>query len=845
MIHIVWLHSKITAPRATLEVVGRPRLVHSLQYHNLRKLTIVRAPAGYGKTTLLSQSINQFDGWVAWLSIDANDNDPLRFWTYVIRAVSNEVAKNMDSLEYPEFNVLSPLELLIDSFLNEIAMIPREILIVIDDYHLIESPVIHKMMARFIDYLPDNTYLFLVSRTELPLPLAKWRVQESLTEVGVDQLRFTYEETEHLYRKRGFSYEDADSLEHVLQMTEGWAAGIQLVGLSGAISAADKWDATQFDSKYPFIKEFLLQEILASLSPSVQDFLVRTSILKQLEPAICDALTNRTDSYSVLLELERKGLFIVRLHSSEPVFRYHHLFEDALRIEMRLRYSPKTIALFYEEVAMILIEQGDFISAIELTLRGQLWDVSDKWMTTYLVEIFTLGQTGTFIRWVRVLRANNYVVNIETLVMYVIALSNIYEVEKAKRLIDELEKRDEVENWMDTDEYRGMASIFATAKAFVLFASGGDIEQAKELVSTQLITGRVSSRWDHIPMQYNQLEARTLRTTIGVRGKLWSRDVVLPFLDLFRKTEFKEQNMTGFGYGVQAETLYEHDFIDEALIELEAALQYGHRFQDAGLYIPMYILKSRIYAMKKQFVEAHRTLDHAMKTMKERHWTDLIRAMKAHCYLLEGNIPQAEWELSKSTGLNHLEAKSEQEFWLLVHIRLLLAKGQVEEALKTTIRIKEKALQERQTLTIIEAGILEAICQMRLSNEDAALSALHGALKQGELYKYKRTFLDEVSLQPLLERYLKVHRKGVHGHWDSIPIDYIEQLIEKNGPGQVIDTLRPREREILRLLAEGASNSEIASQLGLSEGTVRVYLSTIYSKLGVNSRTKAILIATE
>ncbi|MFD1927696.1 LuxR C-terminal-related transcriptional regulator [Sporosarcina siberiensis] len=845
MILIVWLHSKITAPRATLEVVGRPRLVDTLQYHNLRKLTIVRAPAGYGKTTLLSQSMNEFDGLAAWLSIDANDNDPLRFWTYVIRAVSNVVTENIDSLVNPQFHSQSPLELLIDSFSNDIAMIPREILIVFDDYHLIESPVIHTMMARFIDYLPDNIYLFLVSRTELPLPLAKWRVQESLTEIGVDQLRFTYEETEHLYRKRRFSYEDTESLQRVLQMTEGWAAGLQLVGLSGGMSAPDKWGVAQFDSKFPFIKDFLLQEILASLSPAVQDFLVRTSILKQLEPAICDALTNRTDSYSVLLELERKGLFIVRLHSSEPVFRYHHLFEDALRIEMRLRYSQKQIASFHEEVSRILIEQGDFISAIELTFRGQLWDVADKWMTTYLIEIFTLGQTATFIRWVKVLRDNNFAVNIETLVMYVIALSNIYEVEEARRLIDELEQRDEVENWMDKDEYRGMASIFATAKAFVIFASGGDIEQAKALISTQLITGRVSSRWDHIPMQYNQLEARTLRTTIGVRGKLWPRDVVLPFLELFRKSEFKEQNMTGYGYGVQAETLYEHDSIDEALIELEVALQYGHRFQDPGLYIPMYILKSRIYAMKKQFVEAHRTLDYAMKTMKERHWTNQLRAMKAHCCLLEGDISQAEWELSKSTGLNRLEAKSEQELWLLVYVRLLLAKGEVEEALKITMRIKEKALQERQTLTIIEAGMLEAICQMRLLNEGAALATLHGALKLGELYNYKRTFLDEVGLEPLLKKYLKVHRKGTYEHWGYIPLVYIEQFVVDSQADQVIDTLSPREREILQLLAEGASNSEIASQLGLSEGTVRVYLSNVYRKLGVNSRTNAILIATE
>lgn len=837
VIDIVWLHSKTTAPRAALEAVERQRLVDM----HLKKLTVVRAPAGYGKTTLLSQWMSQFDEPVAWLSIDATDNDPTRFWTYVIRTVSDAITNDIDTKLISLFNGQSPLELVIDAFLNELELIQGRIYIVIDDYHLIENPIIHSMMARFIDYLPSNICLFLASRTELPLPLAKWRVQESLTEIGVDELRFTYEEVKRLYMKRGFSYDNAESLQHVLKMTEGWAAGIQLAGLSGGMSTA----VEQVDSTYPFIAEFLLQEILASLAPAVQDFLVRTSILNQLEPAICDALTNRTDSYHILLELEKRGLFIVRLHSSEPIFRYHHLFMDALNIELRRRYSQEMIASLYKEVAMILREQGNFISAIELTLQGQLWDVADQWLTTYLIEIFTLGQTSTFIRWVRVLRDQNYPVNIETLVMYVITLSNIYEMEEAKRLIDELERRDEVDQWMDTDEYRGMASILVTAKAFVIFSSGGDIGQAKELVVAQLKSGRVSSRWDHIPMQYNQLEARILRTTIGVRGKLWPKEVVLPFLDLFRKTEFKEQNMTGFGYGVQAETLYEHDAIDEALIELEAALQYGHRFQDPGLYIPMYILKSRIYATKKQFVEAHTILDYAMETMKERHWLDLLRAMKAHCYLLEGNVLQAEWELSKSTGLNHLHAKSEQEFWLLVHVRLLLAKGQAEEALHTIIRVKEKALRERQVLTIVEAGVLEAVCQMALSNEEGALTALHSALKYGAFYQYKRTFLDEASVAPLLKKYVKAQKQGMYGHWDPVPLTYIEQLIVEDQHDQAIDKLKPREREILRLLADGASNSEIASQLFLSEGTVRVYLSTIYSKLGVNSRTKAILFVQE
>ncbi|WP_342513938.1 LuxR C-terminal-related transcriptional regulator [Sporosarcina sp. FSL K6-1522] len=844
---ITWLHSKTTLPRAALEAIERERLVDLFRYSEQKKLTIVRAPAGYGKTTLLSQWFSSFNEPVAWLSVDATDNDPIRFWTYVIRSVSDTVTNAIDSKLLALFNEQSPLEFLIDSFLNEMELIPGEIRIVIDDYHLIKNPIIHGMMTRFIDYLPPNTWLFLASRTDLPLPLDKWRLQDSITEIGMDQLRFTYEEIERFYRIRGFSYETTDSLQHVLEATEGWAAGIQLAGLSGRASTADEWQRDAFDNTHPFITAFLLQEILASLSPSIQDFLVRTSILNQLEPVFCDALTNRTDSSAILLELEKKGLFIVRLHSSEPIFRYHHLFADALQVEMRQRYSKETIASIYEEVAILLRQQGDFLSAIELVLQGQLYETADTWITDHLIQIFTLGQTSTFIRWVRILQDHNYPVDIETLVMYVITLSNIYEMEEASRLIDELERRHEVDQWMETEEYRGMASILVTVKAFVLFAGVGDIEQATEIIVAQLKRGRVSSKWDNIPMQYNRLEARTLRTTIGARGKLWTTEVVIPFLDLFRKTEFKEQNMTGFGYGVQAETLYEHGYLDEALVELEAALEYGHRFQDPGLSIPMYILKSRVYAAQKQFVEAYAILDSAIDITKERHWLDSLRAMKAYCYLLDGNVLHAEQELSASTGLNHLDAQSEQEFWLFVHVRLLLAKGQVMEALKTTIRVKEKALRERQISTLLEAMVLEAICQLDVGNEEAALASLHNALEQGAPYGYVRTFLDELRVIPLLNKYLKVRQNDSKPYWTSVPITYVEQLLmsaqNETSRKDTMDKLTPRERDILKLLANGDTNREIAKQLALSEGTVRVYLSNIYRKLGVNSRTKAMLLA--
>lgn len=840
MINMVWLDSKTTVPHAVLRAVERQRLVDLLRESGPRRLTIVRAPAGYGKTTLLSQWISQFGEPAVWLSIDDGDNDPIRFWKYVIRAVADVVTEEINIKLLSLFNEQSPLELIIDSFLNEIDSFERRIHIVIDDYHLIGNPVIHDMMARFIGYLPSNICIYLASRAELSLPLAKWRVKEWITEIGVDQLRFTYKEMERFYEKRNFTSENNESLQQVYKMTEGWAAGIQLAGLSGRIT-----DDT-FDSKHSFVTEFLLQEILETLSLTTQDFLLRTSILNQLEPAICNALTKRTDSHHILMELEKNGHFIVRLHASKSIFRYHHLFADALQIELRQRYSQDSVSSFYKEAANVLREQGDFSSAIDLVLRGQLYEEADSWITAHLVEIFTLGQTSTFIRWVRVLRDSGYSVNIETLVMYITTLSTIYEMREASQLIIELDRRHEVDQWMDDIDYRGMASILETVRAFVLLAGGKDIEQSMGIIGKQVSRGHVSSRWDNIPMQYNWFDPTLIRTSIGSRGRLLWQEEVLPLLQLFQQADFKENNLSGFAFGITAETSYARNSLDQALVELEAALQYGHHFNDASLFIPMYLLKGRIYAAKKQFVEAHVVLDYAMETTKGRHWIDSVRTMKALCYLIEGNMSQAEHELSASTGLNTPNAESVQEFWLLVHTRLLLAKGQKEDALKTSLFVKEKALREGQISTIIEAMILEAVCQMDLGKEEVALAVLHQALEQGAPYGYVRTFLDEVYIAPLLKKYLKIRQMSDRVQWVSVPISYVEQLVAEvqndTSVNQLVEKLTPREQNVLQLLTIGASNGEIAKQLNLSEGTVRVYLSRIYSKLGVDSRTKAVLL---
>lgn len=834
---MVLLNAKTTVPHAFAETVERDRLYNILRHNASKRLILLQAPAGYGKTTLLSQWFTRLKDPVAWLSIDNADNDPIRFWRYVVHTVSESTQTEISKILSPLFNLQeqTSLEFLIDSFLNEIGSMTQTLNIVFDDYHLIQNEAIHKMMTQFIEYLPKHVQVYLTSRADVLLPIPKWRAKSWITEISMDQLRFTFKEVQSFYYQKNVSYKDSNTLQHVLEKTEGWVTGLLLASLATKDISAERAALEVIDGIHPFITDFLMQEIVMALSPSTQDFLIRTSLLNSLEPAVCDGLTNRTDSYEILLELEKSGLFIVRLSSNPPVFRYHHLFVEALQVELRNRYTREQLFSTVKDAATLLREKGDFIAAIELALHEQAFELAQDWITIHLVDLFTSGQTTTFMRWVQIFRSNNYPIPYEMLVMDVIALIAILEIEEAGQIMQELEYRQITEQWMDKSENQAMATIYENVKAFVLFGMDGNTEQVEDIIRKQLTKETVSSRWDDVPMQYNLFEHTILRTNVGAKGKLVSFEQGIPFAKLFRNTAFKTKSINAFSYGTSAETLYERNYREEALKELELALQYGHQFNDPGLFIPMYLLKSRVFAMRRQFVSAHAILDHAIEMVKEKHWLASIQIMKAYCYLLEGNLLQAKTILTLT--------KSRHPFWLLVHARLLLAQEEKEDALATIISVKLKATLEVQVSTIIEATTLEAICHLAMNNEDAALTALHEALKQGEPYGYVRTFLDETATISLLTKYLAIRQQNEQVHWNNVPLSYVEHIVEsgvtkKSGAA----LLTPREQEVFVLLKNGATNREIAKQLFLTEGTVRVYLTNIYGKLGVKSRTQAILV---
>ena len=824
------LSSKINVPYSTTEALERPRLYDNFRNNMHKKITILRAPAGYGKTTLLSQWLKHSQEQIAWLAIDRADNDPIRYWTFVFQAVSKACQTDVDQVLAPllQSQDTATYEFLIDSFLHEISFTEKTLYIVMDDYHLIENTVIHQMMTKFIEQLPAHVHVYLTTRTALPLPIAQWRVKQWVHEFNTDHLRFTYQESKQFFDVKNASYPNQDSLQLVIDKTEGWVAGLLLACLANEPESEQQWQ----EQAQPFISEFLWQEILAILPPTTQDFLIRTSLLNELEPAICNRMTQRTDSYELLEKLEEKGLFIVRLQSTKPVFRYHHLFAEALQNEFKRRFSAQQGSAFAQETATLLHDNGDFISAIELALQHDFFEQAELWITEHLVELYSSGQTATFMRWLHQLRSH-YSVPYEMLVMGVITSISTLELDVANSLIQELEIRQQTEHWMDQEENAAMADIYAKVKAYAIIATGGDLHVAAEIIQKRLESGHIPSRWDQVPMQYNSFEYKLLRTSTGSKGKLPITEDAITISNFLRETSFQSTNIAAFSYGIAAESLYERNLIELAKKELEIAIKYGHQYNDPGLFIPMYLLKAKLYAHQKQFISAQAMLTQVMETVSEKHWLTTLRIMKAYCYVLADDILNAEIELQAT--------KTKQPFWMLVYARLLLLKEQPEDALTILIQVKTKAQQDEQIATIIEATVLEAICHNRLGNTDTALAILHEALEQGAPYYYIRTFSDEQEIHPLLKSYFKLGQ--LETKWDLVPAHYFQFLQPESSENpELCQLLTPREQEVFSILEIGVTNREIAQRLELTEGTVRVYLSSIYSKLGVNTRAKAILL---
>lgn len=398
------LATKFYIPAARSGLVSRPNLIESLTEGLTRKLTLVSAPAGFGKTTLVRDWVLGADKPVAWLSLDVGDNDLTRFFSYLIAAlqriepsVGQTILNTLNSPEPP------PIHALVTVLINDIASTPFPFVLVLDDYHTIQEIRIHEALRAFLDRQPDQMHLVVTTREDPPLPLARLRARGQMTEIRASHLRFKKEETDTFLNQLmglGLSEDDVTTLAG---RTEGWIAGLQLAALSLRDQADRPAFVRAFSGTDRYIMDYLVDEVLSQQSPEIQDFLLRTSFLERLSGPLCDAVVeDKGDSQSILEYLEQTNLFLVPLDNQRVWYRYHHLFAELLRIRLR-QVLPDMMPTLYSNAANWCQGQGLIHGAMNYALAGADWELAADWLEQNAVAFLSSGEMASLVKWIKAL----------------------------------------------------------------------------------------------------------------------------------------------------------------------------------------------------------------------------------------------------------------------------------------------------------------------------------------------------------------------------------------------------------------------------------------------------------
>ncbi|MEM6435245.1 MAG: helix-turn-helix transcriptional regulator, partial [Cyanobacteria bacterium P01_D01_bin.115] len=481
------LETKLYCPQWSADQVSRPRLMGHI--HPQRKLTLVSAPAGFGKTTLLAEWVAAVPmRSVAWVSLDQSDNDSAVFWTYLITALQNiQPHLGKQALSLVQSSQPPEIEAILMTLLNELAVIKVDVALVLDDYHAIETQAIHDGIGFLLSHLPPNVHLIIASRTDPPLSLARLRSHGELTELRVSDLRFTPEEAA-TFLNEGMGLEisvgDVAALE---QRTEGWIAGLQLAALSlqGREDVSDFVAAFSGDDRY--IVDYLLEEVLQRQPERVRHFLLQTAILERLSGSLCDAVTDQTGGQGMLETLERGNLFIIPLDNKRQWYRYHHLFADVLQAHA-LKECPEQMPTLHGQAGK-WYEQNELLpEAIRHALAAKNFEHAAGLIEQVWPAMRNHQQESTVLGWLKALPDSLIRVRPVLSVAHAIALLNTGQVDAVgDRLQDAERALSQTESVVTNhDAYRSLPAAIANTRAFHAQALGdfaGAITHAEQALA--------------------------------------------------------------------------------------------------------------------------------------------------------------------------------------------------------------------------------------------------------------------------------------------------------------------------------------------------------------------------
>jgi LuxR family maltose regulon positive regulatory protein len=867
------LATKLYIPPPRPRVVHRPRLIERLNAGLQGRLTLISAPAGFGKTTLLSEWIADCSRPVAWLSLDEGDTQAARFLTYLVGALQtafpNIGAGEMRALQSQQPLAVEPI---LAGLVNEIAGLPNEFILVLDDYHLVDAPTIDLALAFLLEHMPEQMHLVIATREDPHLPLARLRASGQLTEVRVGDLRFTnLEAAAFLNEVMGLkvSGEDVAALE---KRTEGWIAGLQLA----AISMQGRQDVSgfikSFTGSHHFVLDYLVEEVLQQQPEHLQDFLLKTSILDRMCGPLCDTVVGENGrpfatGQETLEYIEHANLFIIPLDNERRWYRYHHLFGELLRQRLAVRTNPEETAELHRRASGWFETNGLDIEAFHHATAANDVEHAERLIEGKGTPLHFRGALAPVLNWLRSLPEETMNARPALWSTYVSVLLASGQTAGIEEMVRSAEKAIETLGGAEDEKNRDLTGRLAATRA--LLALSRQDADAILLYSQRALE---YLHPDNLPFRVsvNQTKAfgHFLRGERAEAKRIYSE--ALAILERSGAIVTHIMALTGMGTCLEMDNqLHEAAEMYNQILRLAGNIPFpiigeAHRGL-AQIYFQWNDLESaaahmdKCVPMARQLTNTDRPLAcevfHARLILAEGDAAGAVEILtRAGEEALRKNfifqIPDISGTLVRALlRLGKVEAAgavADAYKLPLDRVRVCLAKGEAAEALG----ILEGFLRHMEARNWPDQRLKGLILQsqaFRANGEnEAAVNALAEALALAEPGGFIRIFLDEGRPMTVLLR--EAAASGIMPEYASRLLAAFEEgegrpAVRSND--DLIDPLSERELEVLKLIAEGKSNREIGEELFLALSTVKGHSQKIFDKLQVQRRTEAVARARE
>jgi LuxR family maltose regulon positive regulatory protein len=873
------LETKLYAPRSPGRLVPRPRLSSVLLEREAHRLTLVSAPAGFGKSTLLGELVGAASGNVAWVSLDAGDNDPWLFWAYVSSALQTTPPGPAHVIRQRDVNAF------VTTLINEVAADGTDRLLILDDYHVIDESSVHDSVALLLDRLPPRMHVVIASRSVPPIGLSRLRARGELLELRADDLRFTADEAGTFFKQVMSLELTTTDVAALGRRTEGWIAGLKLAALSMKGRSDPGHFVASFSGENRHVADYLVEEVLHSEPERVRDFLLATSILDRLSGPLCDAVTGESGSQAMLEDLERRNLFVVPLDDRRGWYRYHHLFAEVLQ-----RRSTSAPAL-HARASEWFATQGAIADAIGHAIKS-----GDAARTACLLERHWPEKDRSYesANWLSRVRAlpEDVIRARPVLAMgYAWALLNSGELEAANlrlRDVEEALQSDPTQLVIGDDaRFQSLETELASARIYLAQSRGeipGTLEHAKRALEripehdhtahatgVALVAlahwgrGELADAHDTFCQALDEMR-RADHGLDAIRGMFVPGDVRAAQGRLREAAEIYKHGLeaaarspslagadTGDLYLGLSELHREWNDLATAKDHLDTFTRHQASAAHGGNLQRWYVAMARIHEARGETNRALQLLAEA-ETHERRDPLPRVRpipAMRARLELARENMEvAANWARTVSVTMDD-EPTYLREFELLTFARLLIRQKHNQTALIAFIdRLRIAAQSGGRIGSVIEVLVLQALAYHAFGNGRASLDALAEAITFAEPEGFLRVFVDEgVQVRDLLRT---ATARGLAGPYTRRVLAAFDGPTQPAvSPGASESTTPPnqsitaRELEILRLIAAGLRNAEIAETLSISQATVKRHIANVYAKLGAEHRTEALVRAAE